>query len=322
MNDFTQQYYIGWLTDDNKLLDSSSGGAFYALAKTVIAKDGWVYGTQFTREKGAHVIGYNDERISHFRGSKYVKSDMNSALVDIRSHAESGDTVLFCGTPCQCAALRKFLKQDYPHVFIVDIICHGSPRRHVFEAYLQYLEKKHKSSIIELNFRNKDAGWTSGNLAVTFSNGTVWKEPFHPSHNKYARVFYSNIALTPACFGCRYNTLDRPSDITLGDFWGYRTHPEITINPHGTSVMLVNSEKGLNLLNECSEFFHTVTVEKDIAISNNPPLYEHTHINPLTEQFCNAVKKHGFAKAYTIYLVVAHFLLLPLRVLRRLLRHK
>ena len=322
MSDFPQQYYIGWLTDEKKILDSSSGGAFYALAQTILKMGGWVYGTQFTREKGAHVVCYNDQRISRFRGSKYVKSDMNGALIDIRERAEKGDVVLFCGTPCQCAAVRKFLGQDYPNVYVVDIICHGSPRRNVFEAYLQYLEKKHGAAVTNINFRNKDAGWTAGNLSVTFSDGSVWKQPFHPAKNKYAKVFYSNIALMPACKVCRFNTLKRPSDLTLGDFWGYRKHPEITVNLQGTSVVLVNSSKGAHLLDECGDIFNTMQMPRDIAIANNPPLYEHTPINPLTEHFCSAVEKYGFAVAYTLYLQVAGILLLPVRAVRRILRKK
>lgn len=320
MSEFTQQYYIGWLRDTDRLLGSSSGGAFYALAEAVLAEGGWVYGTQFTRQRGAHVVGYNDERVSRFCGSKYVKSDMSGALAAIRDHAEAGEAVLFCGTPCQCAAVRKFLGQDYPRVYIVDIICHGSPRRHVFEAYLQYLEHKHGAAVTDINFRNKDAGWAAGNLAVSFADGSVWKEPFHPDRNKYARVFYSNIALTPACRGCRYNTLDRPSDLTLGDFWGYRAHPEIAVNPQGTSVVLANTAKGARLLESCDGTFAATAVPRDTAIANNPPLYEHTPINPLTERFCAAVERHGFATAYTMYLVVARILLLPVRAARRLLR--
>lgn len=320
MSQFEQQYYIGWLTDTERLLGSSSGGAFYALAQAVLAAGGWVYGTQFSREKGAHVVGYNDERVARFCGSKYVKSDMNRALPAIREHAEAGTPVLFCGTPCQCDAVRKFLKQDYPQVYIVDIICHGSPRRHVFEAYLQYLEKKQGSAVTDLNFRNKDAGWEAGNLAVTFADGSVFKEPFHPSRNKYAKVFYSNIALTPACGGCRYNTMERVSDLTLGDFWGHRSHPEVDINRQGTSVVLANTDKGARLLASCGDTFAATAVPRDTAIANNPPLYEHTPINPLTERFCAAVQKHGFITAYVVYLVIARVVLLPVRAARRLLR--
>ena len=322
MNNFTQQYCIGWLTDKKHLRDSASGGAFFALAQSVLAKGGWVYGTQFTRENGAHVVGYNDERICRFRGSKYVKSDMNGALEKIRSNAENGDTVLFCGTPCQCSAVRKFLKKDYSNVYLADIICHGSPRPHVFEAYLKYLEKKHKSYVTDISFRNKDNGWAAGNIAVTFCDGSVWKQPFHPQKNKYARVFYSNIALTPACNNCRFNTLERTGDLTLGDFWGYRSHPEIQINAQGTSVILVNTEKGEQLLKDSDSFFTATPVSKESAISNNPPLYEHTPIYPLTERFCASVKKHGFLFAYNLYVVIAHKLLLPLRIIRRIIRKK
>ncbi len=316
---YEQKYYVGWLQDEQELLTCSSGGAFRGLAKAVLQQGGYVYGTQFTREKGAHVAGYNDERIIRFSGSKYVKSAMQSALGDIRRHIEEGTPVLFCGTPCQCAAVRKFVGET-DRLYLVDIICHGTPHPHVLEAYLQHLERKRGAAVTDIQFRNKEGGWEAGQLVVTFADGSTFREPFHPDKNPYAKVFYSNIALTPACNGCRYNTLQRSGDLTIGDFWGHRSHPEVDIQPQGTSVVLVNTAKGEALLQAAAPAFAAKPVPRDTAIANNPPLYQHTHIHPLTESFCKAVKRHGFMGPYIVYLYVLRVLLLPYKVVKRLLK--
>ena len=172
----------------------------------------------------------------------------------------------------------------------------------------------------DIAFRNKDKGWEAGALKVTFADGSTFQEPFHPDVNRYAKVFYSNIALTPACNGCRYNTLDRPGDVTIGDFWGHRSHPEVEIEPRGTSVVLVNSPRGEALLKAADPYFAAKPVPRDTAIANNPPLYEHTRIHPFTESFCRAVEKQGFMRPYTTYLVILRWLLLPYKAVKKLLR--
>lgn len=315
-NSFVQDYVIGWLRDGEQLKGCSSGGAFRALAQAVLAMGGTVYGTQFTREKGAHVVGYPDDRVVRFSGSKYVKSDMNGALPAIRDTVAAGTPVLFCGTPCQCAAVRKFVG-DSDRLYLVDIICHGAPRPHVLEAYLQYLEKQQGTAVTDICFRNKDEGWEAGGLLVTFADGSTFREPFHPAKNKYAKVFYSNIALTPACNGCRFNTLQRQGDLTIGDFWGHRSHPEVPINEDGTSVVLVNTPQGQALLEAAAPYFETRPVPRDTAIANNPPLTTHTPIHPMTERFCRSVERHGFETAYRRYLVELRLLLLPYKAVKK-----
>ena len=317
---FDQYYVIGWNMDENVLLQTSSGGLFQTFAKMIVEQKGWVFGTEFSREKLAHVAGYNDENYKRFSGSKYVKSDMSQSYKTIKERLDNGEKVLFGGTPCQCDALKHFLKKDYENLYMVDIICHGSPRAKVFEKYLCYLEKKHHAKVVDIKFRNKDKGWKTGQIAIEFSDGTVLKELFHPRKNKYANIFYSNIALGKGCNGCRYNTLNRCGDITLGDFWGYKSFPDKEINENGTSVILVNSQRGKELLEMSQELLHLEKVEKEVAISDNPPLYEHTKINPLTEPFCKQVEQNRFVFAYYFYLVYLRYALIPVKIVKRLIK--
>lgn len=318
--EFLQYYVVGWNKREDVLMETSSGGAFRTFADHIAGENGWVYGTEFSREKLAHVNGYNDERYKRFSGSKYVKSNMNQAFGKIKEKLEQGEKVLFGGTPCQCDALRCFLKTDYPNLYLIDIICHGSPRPQVFEKYLQYLEKKYDDKVTDIEFRNKEKGWKTGQIVIHFSKGRNVTELFHPRKNKYANIFYSNIALMSGCNGCKYNTLKRCGDITLGDFWGYKSNPQIDINEKGTSVMLVNSLKGQELLNMCEDSMVLERVEKQVAIANNPPLYEHTKINRFTTKFCAAVEKDRFMFAYYFYLVFMRYASAPLKLLKRVFK--
>ena len=221
-----QQYAVAWSRRNEILSNTSSGGVFFVLANYIIDQGGWVFGTEFSRETLAQVNGYQDENIKRFSGSKYVKSKLGNSFPRIKGILEEGKPVLFGGTPCQCGALRKYLGKEYEGLYLVDIICHGSPRTDVFEAYLKYVEKKYGSAVVDIKFRNKDKGWKNGQIEICFADGKIMKEFFHPKVNKYANVFYSNIALTPGCGECKYNNMERTGGITLGDFWGYKSHKQ------------------------------------------------------------------------------------------------
>ena len=322
MADFKQEYAIGWSLENEVLLNTTSGGMFRVFSEEIINKSGWVYGTEFTREKLAHVNGYNDENVKKFSGSKYVKSNVGKSFAEIKNHLEAGEEVLFGGTPCQCAALRAFLKKEYANLYIVDIICHGSVRPSVFEGYLEYVEKKHNAKIQNIRFRNKEKGWKNGQIEITFENGEVFKELFHPKKNIYANVFYSNIALAPGCKNCKFNSMNRAGDITLGDFWGCHKYTDMEINENGTSVLLINTAKGKELLERCKNKVELREVDREVAMANNPPLYKHTPINPLTNLFGKCMEKFGFMFSYIVCLKVLKVVLLPVRAVRKLFRKR
>lgn len=65
-----------------------------------------------------------------FQGSKYVQSDMAGCFVEVKHDLKKRKKVLFTGTPCQVAAIKKYLSRDNIDVsglYTVDIVCHGAP---------------------------------------------------------------------------------------------------------------------------------------------------------------------------------------------------
>ena len=84
---------------------------------------------------------------------------------------DAGSKVLVCGTPCQMAGLRSFLRKDYENLIIVDFICLSVASPKVQRLYLDYLEQEHQSSIIELKYKAKDIGWHNLSKRIRFANG-------------------------------------------------------------------------------------------------------------------------------------------------------
>ena len=74
-----------------------------------------------------HGKAKNLEECEAFQGSKYVQSDMTGSFVEVKHDLEKGGKVLFTGTPCQVAAVKKYLSRDNIDItglYTVDIVCH------------------------------------------------------------------------------------------------------------------------------------------------------------------------------------------------------
>ena len=58
---------------------------------------------------------------------------------------KSGRMVLFSGTPCQIAGIKKFVQEkrvDTANLYTADIICHGVPNQRMLNDYLDVLSEK------------------------------------------------------------------------------------------------------------------------------------------------------------------------------------
>ena len=64
------------------------------------------------------------------------------------------------------------------------------------------------------------------------------------TNDLFMQLFLKNICLRPSCHSCQFKTLERPSDITLGDCWGIERHTPEMDDDKGVSVVLTHTEKG------------------------------------------------------------------------------
>lgn len=237
-------------TDEDVRLHSSSGGVFTWLAVRVIEAGGVVFGAAFDENfRVVHTYVETKGELAKLRGSKYVQSDTAGVYPAVETFLKSGREVLFSGTPCQVAALRRYLKKDYEKLLTVDFICHGAPAPGIWETYLREACRKagvsSPSDLAAVNFRDKFYGWKKFSLAFYVKKkGAVY--PFRlPLHlDAYLRGFLRNLYLRPSCHFCRVRGLRSGSDITLGDYWGIaKTYPELD-DDRGVSVVLLHTDKG------------------------------------------------------------------------------
>lgn len=131
-----QRVYSGWANNEKIRKMSSSGGAFSCLALPILRKGGVVFGAAMNDKFQVEHIWIEKEQDLHLlQGSKYVQSNIGESYKHVKEFLHKERKVLFCGTPCQVAALRNYLHRDYDNLVTVDLICHGIPSPKVFEDW-------------------------------------------------------------------------------------------------------------------------------------------------------------------------------------------
>ena len=134
---------------------SSSGGMFRLLADHFLSNGGYVCGSVWHENYSArHILTNDPSDLDAMMGSKYMQSSLGSVFVDIKLKLDNGFPVMFSGTPCQCAALKSFLGNEYEKLLCVDLVCHGVPSAWLLPRYLR--ESFPDREIRKVSFRQKD----------------------------------------------------------------------------------------------------------------------------------------------------------------------
>lgn len=237
---------------------STSGGMFTALATEVLLMGGVAYGASFVPEsqRVEHISVAEIKNLHKLRGSKYVQSWIGNCYKEIREQLKNGKTILFTGTPCQCAGLRTFLNKDYDNLIIVDILCHSVPSPKVFEDVLLSYGNK----VSNISFRDKKLGWRGSYHFQIFQGEKSF------TNETYLTMLFKWLTNRPSCYHCRFTSTVRPSDITIGDYWNIKA-----VNPSfedrlGVSCLLINNGKGKLFFDKISDSLDFVQTPLEPAI--------------------------------------------------------
>ena len=227
-------------------MSSSSGGIFSLLAKSILSRKGSVYGVTMTENlKTAEYIRIIDKsKLYKLNGSKYLQAHVGKIFLEVKKDLEEGRFVLFSGTACHINGLISFLGKKFVNLYCVDVVCHGTPSPALWKQYVNYIVDQNGGNLVDINFRCKDKKWAKfekkENKRYLFSS--MDKDP-------YMIMFLRDYCLRPSCYTCIAKT-KKHSDISLADFWGVDKIISNMNDEKGTSLVMIRSEKGINLFNE------------------------------------------------------------------------
>ena len=274
-------WYQGWA--DSEIREyASSGGAASAIIRAFIKHGGYVASCLFDSGKFVFEVTNEMAVARKFAGSKYVKSNPEKIYGKIQSLLKANQKVLFIGLPCQVAAVNQFIK-DKTNLVTADLICHGTPSPYLLKKCLQ--EYGHDiNTLTDINFRIKS-------LYELNRDGKPIAA-FHTMDN-YLIAFLHSYDYTENCYSCKFATLDRVSDITLGDSWGTELSGEVK---NGVSLILCQSEKGKELIESAG--LNLLDVDINNAISHNEQLNKPSKCSKSRDQFFeNYNRYNNFGKA-------------------------
>lgn len=234
--------------DGNKELlnRASSGGAFGAMARYVLAQGGVVFGCSMDDDYNINMISVDNlDDLQKLHGSKYVQTNVGMIYRQVKDVLKSGRLALMCACPCHIAGLKSYLRKDYDNLITMDLICHGVPSQPYFRDYVKdLLRRKAKAGITTFRFRYK-AETCCETQHVPFSAKNV-----HVGfHNKdyYMTYFLWGKGYRDSCYHCRYPGAEREGDFTIGDFWNNeRAKLPIDVS-RGSSLVFFNTDKARKL---------------------------------------------------------------------------
>ena len=304
VNPAVKEAYALKRKDEEKLKESQSGGAFSVFAEKILSEGGVVYGVALDETcKAEYIRVDNLNELIRLKGSKYVQADLKDTYKKVEEDIKT-KKVLFSGTPCYVSGLKKYLgNNNTENLLTCDLICHGVPSPEVYESHLKYLGKRFGKTITDFNFRDKSFnGWHTHMESCTDEEGKMVAE------NSYANIFYTDACLRESCYNCEYAGIERPADLTIGDFWGIeKVFPDMDDNK-GVSLVLVNSVKGKkfweNILSDKSVEIREADVKKCLQRNLTMPTPRPTITEEFWDDYWNCdyrkiVRKYGQVNFYT-----------------------
>ena len=265
----------GYAKDETLLPASSSGAVFPVLAAEIIRRGGIVLGAAFDGDFNVvHTAAETLSELAALCSSKYVQSRIPvDCYLQVKNALADERWVYFSGMPCQVAALKSYLGREYETLITQDTACHSVPSPMVWKDYVAALEKRYTGKLTSFSFRNKAIGWEGYYIRAEFDNGKEFRQP--AAENPYQRGFIKGLYSRSSCFSCKFKGIERCSDITLADYWGVKDIQPEAYNPQGTSLILLHSEKGRTLLENCGDKLQIV------AAADNAFAYNSAVLSPI-----------------------------------------
>ena len=285
--------------NDSILQACTSGGVFTELAIETINKGGIVYGATYDKDYSVcHQRISSLSEIDKLTGSKYVQSDLNETFLLLKRDIMNKKIVAFCGTPCQIAGLKNYLRNDYNNLLLVDLVCHGVPSPKLWRNYLDY-QKKKNGELEYINFRSKRLGYHIPVMEERYKKGKIIIGSART--NMMLKCYFKNIADRPICYECPFKTVSRCSDLTIFDGWHANDYGIDHDDGRGYTIVLTHSKKAEDIITNNGNFeIHEINLEK--AISLDGRMAVNSVVKPENRgEFYHLLEQEGITKVVQAY---------------------
>lgn len=293
-----QWAYLVQHTDKKVLSESTSGGAFSALAQGVISRGGVVFGHGFDgyEYEGVPVVScLSVEReidLSQFRNSKYVQSWVGDSMQRVKRELACGRDVLFSGTPCMCEGLLNYLGSHPNNLLLVDFVCRAVPCRLVYKSYFGWLESRLGRPVSTIRFRDKrNFGYRYSNICAFESDDD---KPLYCSgveSDPFLRAFFGDVCDRPSCYVCRFKKRYRRTDLTLWDCFEVSRYSRELDDNRGVTRVLAHSERGHKAIEGILSRARVIEITPDDAVEGMLQMVAPVALNTKRAMFMSDVER-------------------------------
>lgn len=283
----TQSGYVVQNRDRAILRDSTSGGAFTAIAKYVIHHNGIVFGAVLNDDMQVeHAYTEKESELSQFRNSKYIQSNIKNSYNVAEAFLQQGRIVLFSGTPCQIEGLKCYLQKNYQNLITVDVVCRAVPSPYIFNKYIDMQQKRLGTKVRKVRFRDKFYGYKYSTLQLISNNKNL---NYHHGidSDPWLRAFFSDIINRPSCYECMFRKQYRASDVTIWDCLNVYEFDKKLDNDMGATRVLIHTEKGRDIFDKIKEDFFFTEVSPEILIGDVAEIKKSVTPHTQRQQFFN-----------------------------------
>lgn len=319
-----QRGFGGAIRDAALLADSTSGGAFTAIASAFLQSGGAVFGVKACDVyKARHSKVTDAEGLEAFRGSKYVQSEVGDAYLETRDLIKTGEHVLFSGTPCQVAGLYGFLGKlaESPLLLTVEVVCEGVPTPQLIAKQLRYVsDRKLGGKLVEsMRYRDKwragcSSRWDFQGSSFRTDAGRRWV--VDRWFNPFWSIWLQHLVSRPSCAECPFARRERVADVTLGDLWGVHLYcPDLYNNNRGASLVVCNTETGLAAFEAARPAMTSRELDMEDVVRYQGPMRKPTGADPRRTECMADLRSMGYeqfvrkwAKRPTLKLLVSKYI--------------
>jgi len=294
-----QKAYVAVLEEETQRNKSASGGAFEGIVASLelVYSDLLVVGAVLSDDLSAVHDLRSAKRREAFKKSKYIQSNCVGIYKKVKTSLQNGKAVLFSGTPCHVAGVKRYLGKDYENLYTVDIVCHGVPGAGIFKHYINEIEERYHCKVLSAEFRHKKKDFYgeihSNFLKLELSSGkTIYR---NNKTDEYLRGFHSALFYRESCYSCPFAKPERYGDITLGDYWNIQKIMPELVDYTGVSCVLVNTVKGEEMLCNANSLLMKET-EVDFLLKHNGQLSAPSHCHKNRERFFAEFDKKSFGR--------------------------
>lgn len=280
-------------------MQSSSGGLATAISEVIIKNEGYVFGVKYSEDfyRAEYCCVNTLEDLNLLKGSKYTESYKGDIYSHLIAKLNEKKPVLFIGLGCDIGAVKNFClihNIDTTFLFTIDILCHGPAVKGVHESFVRELEQRYKSRLSYFTIRYKKKRWTPFYIKAEFINGVKKIIPFEKSD--YGKAF--RYIAKPSCTNCQFKGGQHKGDICLGDYWGIEKGMP-GWNEKGVSVIIVQTEKGRELLNMLGDNVVIHEANEELIMKYNPMYWKSRQQKGDYIRFVHELEVYGLHYAVT-----------------------